>query len=176
MDKQAVKRSVELCLAVYRLTDRFPKEEILRSKIRRLSVAIIESLVYKISYPNKKLRVLFLCFDIADKQGWADSRNYEILKQEYVRLRDGALALQGDKPIIDNRQITDNQKEIIKFLQKKENGAAIPVVSRAVKKSSRTVARELKMLVKNKIVMKRGKTKGTKFFVINNGSNMAVIN
>lgn len=93
MDKHSIKIAVELCLAVYRLTDKFPKEEVLRYKIRDLAIGTIEATVYKISYPKKRLRVLFLCFDIAEKQGWVDYRNYEILKREYISLWNGIAML-----------------------------------------------------------------------------------
>jgi len=177
MDKHTIKRAVELCLAVYRVTDKFPESEFLRCKLRGLSVAVIESVVYKISYPKKELRVLFLCFDVADKQGWVDSRNYEILKREYTKLCDkitmpldrfdkltrSKLGALNNNFGVSNR-LTERQKVIMDFVKNQEDGVTASVISKAIKKSSRTVLRELKILLKNEFIMRRGKTKGAKFF------------
>ena len=170
MDKHTIKRAVELCLAVYRVTDKFPENEVLRCKLRGLSVAVIESVAYKISYPKKKLRVLFLCFDVADKQGWVDSRNYEILKREYTRLRDQITSPSDKLGALNSnnsgvsRRLTERQKIIMDFVKNQEHGATAPDISKAIKKSSRTVLRELKILIKNGFIIHRGKTKGAKFF------------
>jgi len=168
MDKHTIKRAVELCLAVYRVTDKFPESEFLRCKLRGLSVAVIESVVYKISYPKKELRVLFLCFDVADKQGWVDSRNYEILKSEYERLYEEITRVsdRGEKLRNDGLvtpRLTEKQKTIVEFLKSQSNGATISVIAKAVKKSVRTVIRELKILQDNNFVGKEGKTRDSKF-------------
>lgn len=169
MDKYIIKRAVELCLAVYRVTDKFPENEVLRFKLRGLSVAVIESTVYKISYPKKNLRVLFLCFDVAERQRWVDPRNYEILKREYTRLCDkismpldkiGALSNNSEVP----NRLTKRQKIIMDFMKDQEDGATALDISNAIKKSPRTVLRELKILLKNKLITRQGKTKGAKFF------------
>ena len=188
MDKYAIKRAVELCLAVYRITDKFPENEVLRSKLRGLSIAVIAAMVYKISYPKKELRVLFLCFDVAAKQGWVDSRNYEILKLEYTRLCEkisanfvqakpgykiGHREERGDEgQTFDKRgdlnrvtrRLTERQKIIVDFIKSQEDGATALAISNAIRKSSRTVLRELKILLKSGFIIRRGKTKGAKFF------------
>ena len=174
MDKHTIKRAVELCLAVYRVTGKFPENEILRSKLRGLSVAIIESAVYKISYPKKRLRVLFLCFDVAKEQNWVDARNFEVLKQEYVRLYSHIAASSSDYSRRsfrnDNsktpKRLTEKQKNIVDFLKSQSNGASISIIAKAVKKSVRTVVRELKILQDTNFVGKEGKTRDSKFHAI----------
>jgi Fic family protein len=172
MIHDTTKRAVELCLAMYRVTDKFPEGEILSQKLRSISVDIIELTVYKVYYPKEKLRVLFLNFEVADRQNWVDSKNFEILKQAYIELYKEALAIKIKKPEARkkrtatsiSRTLTDRQQEIMDFLEKNQGGVTAPTISKAIKKSSRTVLRELGILLESRFIIRHGKTKGAKFF------------
>jgi predicted HTH transcriptional regulator len=62
------------------------------------------------------------------------------------------------------RRLTERQKDIMDFIKNQEDGVTAPAISKAIKKSSRTVLRELEILFKNKFITRQGKTKGVKFF------------
>jgi len=90
-----LKSAIELCLAVYRITDKFPCEEILTQKIRAKSIDIIEDLVYNSSIPTnssrivisrdleREIRILFAYFSVAENQDWVDARNFQVLREAY---------------------------------------------------------------------------------------------
>jgi len=93
-----LKSAIELCLAIYRITDKFPYEEILAQKIRTKSIDIIEDLVYSKAIPTdssrifycenlrRKIRTLFAYFAVAEKQGWVDEKNFRIMERAYRNL------------------------------------------------------------------------------------------
>lgn len=93
-----LKRALELCLAVYRITDKFSKDDVLRSKFREISIDIFESLVYNGKRPTNsggifdyrilrdKINILSgYCF-VAERQGWVRSENFRVLREAYKRL------------------------------------------------------------------------------------------
>jgi len=109
-------RAIELCLAAYRITDKFPHEEILTRKIRAKSIDIIEDLVYSKAIPTdssrificenlrQKIRTLFAYFAVAEKQGWVGGKNFRILEKAYrdfyrmAKLTDADAKLSGSRP------------------------------------------------------------------------------
>jgi len=187
MDKKVLRSAIELCLAVYRITDRFPHEEPLRNRLRAVSVDIIEYLVYDVFYPaangrffnveelKKKLRLLFAYFDIAQMQKWIDAKNFEVLKHAYVRFYEELGGIQANmqhsgigqvaSTNYHHPELSKRQKLVMQFLQKRtEEGATISDIATYVISSERTIAREVKKLMEMGLVQKRGKTKGAKFF------------
>lgn len=93
-----LKSAIELCLAAYRITDKFPREEILTQKIRAKAIAIIEDLVYNTDTPTnssrifnsgdleREIRVLFAYFSVAENQDWVNRKNFSMLRDEYRKL------------------------------------------------------------------------------------------
>ncbi|MBI1888780.1 MAG: hypothetical protein HYS15_02520 [Candidatus Spechtbacteria bacterium] len=96
MGDEHLTRAIELCLAVYRVTERFPAAETLRFHLRELSLDIIKFLVYSGAYSihsdgknfdldgfRKKLRELLIYCEIAKEQRWMDPRNFDVLSRMY---------------------------------------------------------------------------------------------
>ena len=93
-----LKSAIELCLAAYRITDKFPREEILTQKIRAKAIAIIEDLVYNTDTPTnssrifnsgdleREIHVLFAYFSVAENQDWVNRKNFSMLRDEYRKL------------------------------------------------------------------------------------------
>jgi len=88
-------KAEKLCLAVYRVTDLFPVNEVLRSKIREKASDILlganslqnsdknRKMCYSIGVEIEGLKALF---NIAESQNWVKKVNLEILSQEYGNL------------------------------------------------------------------------------------------
>lgn len=189
-------RAVELSLAVYRITDKFPKEEVLVQKMRRISIDIIENLVYDGHIPanssrlfnledwGKKVRVFFVYLSLAEKQGWVSEINFVALRKEYVMLYKIVEKEKGnsgvDKSAISKKvqaskkikevpanKPTKRQERILRFIKGKANGAAIVEIAELVEASNKTVERELKKLISRKLVQKTGQTRGARFIIDN---------
>lgn len=96
--KQQIKKAIELCMALYRVTELLAQDEVLRQRLRGSSLRIVENLAYNLSGPTSKsrffnveklegiLRVLIVYLLIAEKQGWVKAENFHVLKREYTSL------------------------------------------------------------------------------------------
>lgn len=196
MKDDLVKRSIELCLAVYRVTDEFPRSEVLRHRSRGLAIDIVEFLVYKTLNPTTdvsnggffnaknfrhKLKLLFAYFNIAEKQTWVDSRNFQTLKGVYISLykdfSENNLQTTQTIPRPEKSRVTkitrrikegrdnfsDRQEKIITVIGKSIEGATMESLAVVLGISKKTVERDLKPLLTAGAVYKQGQTRGAKF-------------
>jgi len=86
-NQEILQRTLNLTLAVYRLTERFPEKESLTWQLRRVSNGIIGDLASdNISDANKKIELLLIYFKIGRAQQWVREINWLILENEYRRL------------------------------------------------------------------------------------------
>jgi len=83
---------IEITLAVYRVTDKFPKDEILKDKIRKRALDFAGRLIAwqflngsELEYGNlvADFEVIRAYFEIAKFQKWLDPDNFEVLDDEY---------------------------------------------------------------------------------------------
>lgn len=105
---------IETTLAVYRVTDKFPKGEILREKIRERALDFIGqsfALFFCVSEKNEQhnnlvadVEVLRAYFDIARIQNLVDPGNFEVLEEEYCKIMD---ELQGTKELHTGKRSRD---------------------------------------------------------------------
>ena len=189
-----LKRAIELCLAIYRITDKFPSGEILSEKIRAKTLDIIENLAYSQAIPTdpsrvfnsqnleRNIGVLFAYFDIAKKQGWVDYRNFRVLETAYRDFYRTANNVTGSDPVTLKSdgdslprptaarmryqlRISLRQEKILDFLRTNEGGRAISDVARQIKASNKTAERDLKGLISAGRVRKIGNTKGATFII-----------
>jgi hypothetical protein len=187
-DDEFVKRAIELCLAVYRVTERFPAAETLRFHLRQLSLDVIKLLVYNGAYPTqhtgrifdfdgfRKRINLFLAYSkIAEKQGWVDPRNFEVLRSAYRMFENGvkepdSATVEQDPVAAGKRgpkaaELSPRRLQILKFLEANSLGASMADFAKIIKgKSRKTIERDLKYLTGENLVSKKGRTKGARFF------------
>lgn len=203
MKETLFKRAIELCLAIYRATDKFPEGEILRGKMRRGSIDIVETVVYSVLYPTKESRffyledaekktaVLLAHFTVAERQNWIRRENFLILRREYQELLEDIQAefegskseeTQGNEGHADEKslgrtakrqaerrrekpKLTARSVKILKILESKRDGATVADFMKATGMSRKTIERDMKHLTAKKFVVKKGNTKGAKFYL-----------
>ena len=175
-EKELIQRAIELCLAVYRVTDKFPTDEILREKLKSASLDIVEGIIYDLEkgptnesrfFNSRKLNSVLACFDIAARQNWVRAKNFDILRIAYQALyscnRDkNEKSRQGEQKKTRD-DLTKRQHDIIRFLEQHKDGANLADLSGVLKISKRSINRELLGLTARGIVGKKGVTKGAKF-------------
>lgn len=199
MGDEFLKRAIELCLAVYRVTERFPAAETLRFNLREVSLDIIKFLVYTVPYPtgNRESRIfdfegfekrikLFLVYcEIARNQNWLNSRNFEVLASAFKELYGNAKEKSERDPATIHKQnmwgigsptlkrgpqaagLSPRRLQILKFLETSDSGASMADFASIIKgKSRKTIERDLKYLIGANLVLKKGRTKGVKFYKI----------
>ena len=208
-----VERSIELCGAAYRVTDKLSVGEILRLKIRSASIDIIETLIYneplqqsyewrgeipapesrnfKLEAFEKKIRLLCVYFNLAEKQGWVDARNFSILQEAYKELylrwtekkedfsqeaesvespgetqkeearRPSKKKKRNNK--ILNKYLANRRIRILKIVDAEPDGATLDAISKSIGKSKRTTIRDLQYLMKRNVIVKAGVTRKSRF-------------
>jgi len=85
---------IKLTLVLYQVTDRFPKNEPLRVKIREKANDILAFLVSinptleleKKAKIVENIRAIKAYFEIAKRQSWVDPKNFDVLKREYNKI------------------------------------------------------------------------------------------
>lgn len=199
MSDEHFKTAIELCCAVYRVTERFPSRETLCFKLRELSLDIIKFLVYNGAYSarpahrptlhdgqtfdlegfRKKLQELLIYCEIAKEQGWVDPRNFEVLSSVYKDLcgnveqglnRSGfggettrMVKTEGRGP--KAADLSPRKLQIVRFLKSSDSGVSMADFAKLIKgKSRKTIERDLKYLIGANLVLKKGRTKGARFY------------
>lgn len=171
-EHELIQRAIELCLAVYRVTDRFPANEVLREKLRGISLDLIAGIIYdagntpteksRFLSSEKLVKIIKAYFDIAGRQDWVDPKNFAILSEAYKFFGEECGGLKQGK--IEQFVPSERQKEILRFLESGEEKKA-EEIARALKLSTKTIFRDLKPMVGAGIVRKSGATKAAKFYI-----------
>jgi len=172
-EKEIIQRAIELCLAVYRVTDQFPAYEILREKLRSASLDIIEGIIYDLEkgptrsrfFNSNKVKVLTAYFDIAARQGWAKEKNFTVLKAAYNGISGERKVIQNEPETPAELKLSERQKSILRILERKSTSGKIDEIAKSLNISSKTVARDLKPMVGQGIVRKYGTTKAARFYL-----------
>lgn len=191
MNNEFVQRAIELCLAVYRITDKFPQEEPLRNGLRAICLDVMDFLVHNVPYPasdggifhledlKKKLRNLFTQYEIAEEQEWVHRKNFEVLRYEYRKLyQDITLCVGGEKDKAQTEErkrqrmkrsvFNERQSSILSHLANSKKGLSMEELAEAMHSSKRTVARNVKTLLRSGSVVRRGNTRSTTFVLAEN--------
>lgn len=83
-----LRRALNLSLAVYRITDRFPRGEVLTGQLRETGNAIAGDLAEgNLEWAAGKIEKMQIFFQIARKQKWVRPINWSVLDFEYNKLK-----------------------------------------------------------------------------------------
>jgi len=81
-------RIIAITLALYKVTDFLPEEEVLRQKIREAGNDVLEDLLCSNSEDIEvKINLLIAYFQVAMAQNWLDEKNFLVLKREYTSIK-----------------------------------------------------------------------------------------
>jgi hypothetical protein len=82
-----LQKALDLALAVYRLTNQLPKNEVMIGQLRKLSNELIGDLMMDnfVKY-RKRTELLMMYFKISRDQNWVRDVNWQILEKEYQKL------------------------------------------------------------------------------------------
>jgi len=156
---------IKLTLAVYKVTELFPKDEPLKYNIRDLANEILTSLINKQNEDIPRLiDDLNNLFDLAEAQNWVDSRNFFVLRREYAKI--GNLAKKQAKTLsgktVEKPRTTQNRKqEILRFLQEKKKIQLRELIQTFPRVSKRTLMRDLEELYRAGTVIRVGNGRGS---------------
>lgn len=159
-------------LAVYRVTESFPKEgRVLQNKIRESANSILAGLL---SGKTVQVRDLLELFQTAAEKDWVDPRNFLVLRKEYGKLQ-GLFSnsskpnnVQGAVLSLPPKKTEPNnsrQKVIYSILKEKKKIQLRDLTPSFPQVSRRTLIRDLENLCQTGIVVKNGNGPGTSYIV-----------
>ena len=142
---------LKLILAVYKVTELFPKEgEELKLQIRTSADKALADLLLN---RQTKIDDLLMLFDAAEAKNWIDPRNFAVLRCEYEKIKTNQSLLGPKVTKTRHRKILDIINERNK-VQVRELAQVFPDLSR------RTLIRDLEELFHNGIVVRTGSGRG----------------
>ncbi|MBU1102285.1 DeoR family transcriptional regulator [Patescibacteria group bacterium] len=196
-----LRRALDLTLAIYRLTDKLPKGEVLISQLRKLGNEAVGDLIMdNFSGARKKIDLLLIYFKISQAQNWVSEINWLILKNEYQKLNLKIAGFwAGERPKEEKREnimshnigniaqykmshnvaveqallepvqrrgnLSSRQQKILEEFKNKDLVKMvdlIPLFKKTI--SERTIRNDLQVLIKNKLINKKGERKSTVYF------------
>lgn len=186
------RRALNLSLAIYRVTAKFPAGEVLAWQMRKLGNEVAGDLAEN-NFANleKRINRLIIYFSIAKSQGWVKPINWSILEIEYYKLKREACfwlpagearaeekALDivshnigdkkksaGPKVAAPVRERTNSrQSKILMALDKKANLKMSEIIPLFKNEiSERTLRNELQAMVESGLIKKSGLNKFTEY-------------
>jgi len=188
------RRALDLSLAVYRITGRFPNGETLVGQLRELGSEIAGDLATgEIANLDKKINRLRAYFKIAQAQNWVARINWQILDLEYYKLeqevlleqkksgaaeKETAISITSHNVRAENKPVSrrapvsasraqgnSRQNKIMAALDKKEPLKMSNLIPLFKDDiSERTLRNELQAMVKNGLLRKSGLNKATVYY------------
>ena len=184
MEKEKLVEAVELAAAVYRLTEKIPADEILKRKIREVSLGLLKDFIYHAQNDiMDKVRLLGTFFILGQKQNWLDGQDCRLIFEKYkawaktigeAPQEKEITKVKAEKPAktvaalatgeFNKRKIYFKQRHsaIIDVLEKNNSGIGFGELMKLLKSlslekiSPRTVRNDLKWLIEQKVIKQNG--------------------
>ncbi|MBI2042644.1 MAG: DeoR family transcriptional regulator [Candidatus Nealsonbacteria bacterium] len=152
---------LKLTLAVYKVTELLPEDELLRQQIRTSANKVLADLIWPNPYLTaealgESIKELDSFLGRAQKKNLADSRNFIVLRREYDRITDSVDAEKG------NGTRKEQIVEIIKNKDKVRVGELIQIFPQL---SRRTLIRDLEDLYKGGSIVRTGNGRGANYSI-----------
>ena len=159
---------IKLTLAVYKVTDIFPKEEPLRFLIREKANQILADSISKekIEKIRKDIEIINSYLEIAEKQDWVDELNFLVLKREYAKIKGGLkskkesanpiISQKNPKPASSQSDLSERCRKIMEILRQKEGAQVWEFKKIFPEVTKRTLRRDFEFLLKQGLINRAG--------------------
>jgi hypothetical protein len=140
---------IQLTLGLYRVTEMLPDKEPLKFKLREKAndiLAVLASVNFDVQSADQEailrdISVISIYFEIAQEQGWIDSRNFLVLKQGYANLRELSIQkkfLQKNQDSERNNESRSQEKEYYNQVNNQERTKKIQEKFKNTEKIAKT--------------------------------------
>ncbi|MDP3710301.1 MAG: DeoR family transcriptional regulator [bacterium] len=165
-------RVLEITLALYRVTDPFPKDEVLKQTLRKQGLKILELVVRQDDNEEiiNNIKIIRYHLRLAKILRVTNPANLEVLQREYRRLAEQFLKeaeptvrVTQHKPATVSDEINDRQKTILEYLKHKKQAQVGDLQNIFKNISSKTIQRDLHDLVARNILTRDGDKRWTTY-------------
>ena len=185
----SLKQAIKLTLALYRVTDCFPQDEVLKQALRKQGLKIVK-LVMTFSGNKEKilknLKAMQAYLQIAKNRKVTKVINLEVLQREYHRLveyylsemkpagemQQRAVNFSSEKTKQEHspkkKEINERQKTILEYLKQKQQARVGDLQNIFKNISAKTIQRDLQDLVVRNVLSKDGDKRWTTYYLTDN--------
>lgn len=164
--------NIKLVLAVYKVTELFPKEATLKNDIRILSNEILAGLDNDSDSLSQKIKDIKVLFSLAEAENWVDSRNFLVLQREYDKI-DGLINAgkpvekSFSSPIRYSKKTKERQGRILDIIKENQRVKLGDLMRSFPDLNRRTLLRNLDDLSQSGLVVKDGNGRGSCYILKN---------
>ena len=193
-DKSVLGRIILAAVAVYKTADALPASGPLVQRMKNATLQTTEDFVVLFCHAknekNKQnvessLEILCGYFALASEQNWINRQNFIALTEEYRDLYTQLSSIEGTAtdtsekrnitkvtskkdpvPIMSSVNINDRQEKILSYMKKNTESQFGPVAGLFEGISSRTIRRDLDVLVRSNLLVREGNTSSSLYRLI----------
>jgi hypothetical protein len=191
MDKEKI---IIFVLAIYRITDKFPKEEPLKNVIRKNALEMLEEYFLFLNKPIlnnsdnnpifAKLETLDHLFILAEKQNWLNPKNFVILRKEIQKIKEEFKNRNQNKTKSEIKENLENKtlrlnsnreqrcQKILEVLGKEGKIKVSDIQKYFPQITKRTLRRDLRYLFQTRQILRVGDRINTYYILNNKGENL----
>ena len=184
-----------LVLAIYKVTDMIPEDEILRIRLREQALNILGHAEHAYlgddEHFNKfiaSVRTLINYCELAEKRHWIGNRNFVILKNAFFKFLNSFQKYEQKNIVVGHQEakfslpkknippktsrtssgnnLNQRQKSILKHLRQNNTTHVAQLADLLPSVSRRTIRRDLDKLTNKGLIIKQGKTNGTIYKIL----------
>ena len=149
---------IKLTLAVYRVTELFPKQAALKRDIRNLANEILVNLINNNSEnSSRNIEKIKNLFGLAEAQNWIYPRNFLVLEREYDKIEQG---INTGKTVEKPRTTQKRKQRILETLEGNSKIKVGDLIKIFPDINRRTILRDLENFSQAGLVVKSGNGRG----------------
>ena len=156
---------IKLTLAVYRVTELFPKNETLKHDIRNLANEVLANLIINnLKDCSRNIKALKDLFSLVKEQNWVDSRNFFVLHREYDKIE---RSINTGKPVEKPRTTKNRKEKILETFQENKKIKIGDLTKIFPSINRRTLLRDLENFSQAGLIVKNGNGRGSCYILKN---------
>ncbi len=154
-----IEHFLKLTLAIYRVTELFPKEgEDLKYQIRKSANKVLADFLYnQDENGSRTIKGLLGLFKEAEAKNWVDSRNFLVLYREYDKLIKSVKTVENHSCLMSTiKQDSDRRDKILEAVNKNGKVKVRDLAQLFPQLNRRTLIRDLEKLCRSGQVVRVG--------------------
>jgi len=164
---------IRLTLGVYKVSQLFSEKESLKRDLRELADEILISLLCSNQKGcSENIKLIQNLFDLAERRGLADPRNFLVLRREYTRVSGliEGMGVDTGKPVENSFGNSKNKKrqEVILSIMKNNDKVKMNDLAKSFPSiNRRTILRDLDTFCQSGLVERNGSGRGACYTIKN---------
>ena len=173
-------RTLELTVALYKVTDLFPEDEALKQALRKQGLEILELVIRSDDKEEtaNSIKIIRYYLQLAKNLRVTKTVNFDVLQREYTKLAENFSeakrpawtihhkpATSSHEKSLQDKEVNERQNTIIEYLKHKKQAKVGDLQDIFKNISSKTIQRDLQDLVARNILSRDGDKRWTTYYL-----------